>query len=184
MRYIYHLLLVFKFHLRDFQSVAIKVLDSCYAVSESKTEQLLTSELTQFPGHTCLSLASAYKQEEFIAHSSVQQLLNDVWTGAIKTREVPAHVILAAILFPPLIGRFDFRDMSEIKKMASTEVNENEEDFEIDEEKSVTNPEKYVIFSICCSGVCNINDDNFKTAFASRVPTPMRSYCECICTVF
>jgi len=127
---------------QDFQSVAIKVLDSCYAVSESKTEQLLTSELTQFPGHTCLSLASASKQEEFIAHSSVQQLLNDVWTGAIKSREVPAHVILAAILFPPLIGRFDFRDMSEIKKMASTEVNENEDDFEIDEEKIAANPEK------------------------------------------
>ena len=38
---------------------------------------MITRELTQFPGHTCLSLAKCYGQEEFFAHNSVQELMSE-----------------------------------------------------------------------------------------------------------
>ena len=95
---------------------------------------MITRELTQFPGHTCLSLANCSGQEEFFAHSSVQQLLSDVWTGALKSREVSLFSLLLAIICPPLICRFKFRNKAELKHMAQVE-----DDFDDEEEEEKAN---------------------------------------------
>lgn len=91
---------------------------------------MITRELTQFPGHTCLSLANCSGQEEFVAHSSVQQLLNDAWTGVLKSREVSTFSLLLAIICPPLIGRFKFRNKTELKHMVHVEDDFDEEEDE------------------------------------------------------
>lgn len=91
---------------------------------------MITRELTQFPGHTCLSLANCSSQEEFVAHSSVQQLLNDVWTGALKIREVSTFSLLLAMLPPPLIWQFKFRNTKELKKMVHVEDEFDDDDEE------------------------------------------------------
>ena len=91
---------------------------------------MITRELTQFPGHTCLSLANYSGQEEFVAHSSVQQLLNDAWTGVLKSREVSTFSLLLAIIFPPLICRFKFRNKTELKHMVHVK-----DDFDGEEEE-------------------------------------------------
>lgn len=91
---------------------------------------MITRELTQFPGHTCLSLANCSSQEEFVAHSSVQQLLNNVWTGALKTREVSTFSLLFAMFFPPLIWQFKFRNTKELKKMVHVEDEFDDDDEE------------------------------------------------------
>ena len=77
---------------------------------------MITRDLSQFPNHTCLSLAKCSGQEEFISQSCVQQLLNDVWMGVIKTKDLPIFSLLPAVLFPPLIFRLDFRNKSELQK--------------------------------------------------------------------
>ena len=91
---------------------------------------MITRELTQFPGHTCLSLANCSSQEEFVAHSSVQQLLQDVWTGALKTREVSIFSLLLAMFCPPLIWQFKYRNTKELKKMVHVE-----DDFDVDDDE-------------------------------------------------
>ena len=110
--------------------MAIKVLNECYATNEKQTEAMITRELTQFPGHTCLSLANCSGQEEFVAHSSVQQLLNNAWTGVLKSREVSTFSLLLAIICPPLICRFKFRNKTELKHMVHVE-----DDFDGEEEE-------------------------------------------------
>lgn len=111
--------------------MAINTLNECYCAHEKQTEAIITRELTYFPGRTCLSLAHCSGQKEFVSHSSVQQLLNDVWTGAIKSREVSTRSLLLAIFLPPLICQFDFRNKSEIKRMIHVE-----DDIDDDEEEN------------------------------------------------
>ena len=110
--------------------MAIKILNECYSTKAKATEDMITRELTQFPRHTCLSLANCSSQEEFIAHSSVQQLLHDVWTGALKTREVSTFALLLAMFCPPLIWQFKFRNTKELKKMVHVE-----DDFDVDDDE-------------------------------------------------
>lgn len=117
--------------------MAIKILSECYSTNEKQTEAMITRELTQFSGHTCLSLANCSGQEEFVAHSSVQQLLNDVWTGALKTREVSTFSLLLAIFCPPLIYRFKFKNTTELKQMVHVEDEFDDEEEETKRKESI-----------------------------------------------
>ena len=101
---------------------------------------MITRELTQFHRHTCLSLANCSAHEEFVAHSSVQHLLSDVWTGTLKTREVSTSSLILAMFWPPLIWKFDFRNTEELKTMVHVGDDANakkEEDTELENKSSV-----------------------------------------------
>lgn len=76
--------LQFLFILREFKRLALGVLDQCFRTNEELTQQLLTYNLENWGGQTCLSLAVAIEYEEFLAHASCQALLTDIWTGAMK----------------------------------------------------------------------------------------------------
>ena len=117
--------------------MAIKILSECYSTNEKQTEAMITRELTQFSGHTCLSLANCSGQTEFVAHSSVQQLLNDVWTGALKTREVSTISLLLAIFCPPLIYQFKFKNTTELKQMVHVEDEFDDEEEETKRKESI-----------------------------------------------
>ena len=69
---------------REFKRLALGLLDKCFQENEELTQQLLTYHLENWGGQTCLSLAVAIEHEEFLAHSSCQALLTDIWTGAMK----------------------------------------------------------------------------------------------------
>ncbi len=75
----------FLFMLREFKRLALGLLDQCFRTNEELTQQLLTYNLENWGGQTCLSLAVAIEHEEFLAHVSCQTLLTDIWTGAMKT---------------------------------------------------------------------------------------------------
>ena len=124
--------------------MAIKILNECYSTNEKQTEAMITRELTQFFGHTCLSLANCSGQEEFVAHSSVQQLLNDVWTGALKIREVSTFSLLLAIFCPPLIYRFKFRNTTELKQMVYVEDEFDDEEEEAKRKESIVSETKEI----------------------------------------
>ena len=129
---------------RDFKGLAIKILNECYSTNEKQTEAMITRELTQFPGHTCLSLANCSGQEEFVAHSSVQQLLNDVWTGALKTREISTFTLILAIICPPLIYQFKFRNTTELKQMVHVEDDFDDEEEETNRKESIVGEMKEI----------------------------------------
>lgn len=69
---------------REFKRLALGLLDKCFQENEELTQMLLTYHLENWGGQTCLSLAVAIEHEEFLAHSSCQALLTDIWTGAMK----------------------------------------------------------------------------------------------------
>ena len=107
---------------------------------------MITRDLSQFPSHTCLSLAKCSGQEEFISQSCVQQLLNDVWMGVIKTKDLSIFSLLSVVMFPPLIFRLDFRNKLELKKAVHVEDKKEDADLSKEEgslsKKSVETPRK------------------------------------------
>ena len=115
------------------------MLDECFKSDETRTEKLITTELNIFNKQTCLKLAVASGHREFVAHSSVQILLNDVWTGAMKQRDITTRQIMLALFCPPYIcKKFDFRTESELKEMARVEDSDdlNLNIFAYDDDKS------------------------------------------------
>ena len=108
--------------------MAINILNEGYSTNEKNTEAMITRDLGQFPGHTCLSLAKCSGQEEFISQSCVQQLLNDVWMGVIKTKDLSIFSLLSVAIFPPLICQLDFRNKSELKKAVHVDVDSSKEE--------------------------------------------------------
>ena len=72
---------------REFQTLALELLEHCYKIDDDYTQQLLTYELKNFSDQTCLSLSVAANHRKFIAHTCCQILLNDMWMGGLRMRK-------------------------------------------------------------------------------------------------
>ncbi|KAM6960611.1 transient receptor potential cation channel subfamily M member 1-like [Aplochiton taeniatus] len=95
---------------RDFGQLAYELLDQSYKHDEQVAMKLLTYELVNWSNSTCLKLAVAAKQRDFIAHTCSQMLLTDMWMGCLRMMgKNPGFKVILGIIFPPLILLFDFR---------------------------------------------------------------------------
>jgi hypothetical protein len=65
---------------------ALGLLDFCYQQDHDQAQQLLTCELQNWSGETCLNLAVAANHKALLAHPCSQAILGDLWMGGICTR--------------------------------------------------------------------------------------------------
>lgn len=65
----------------------MELLDFCYRQDDDQTQQLLTSELKNWSGQTCLSLAVTANHRALLAHPCSQIILADLWMGGLRTRK-------------------------------------------------------------------------------------------------
>lgn len=70
-----------------FLITAHELLDYCYRQDDDQTQQLLTSELQNWSGQTCLSLAVTANHRPLLAHPCSQIILADLWMGGLRTRK-------------------------------------------------------------------------------------------------
>ena len=66
---------------REFQRLAVQLLDVCFLTDEPRASKLLTYELENWGKTTNLSLAVSSGHIQFVAHSCNQELLTDIWSG-------------------------------------------------------------------------------------------------------
>lgn len=71
----------------SFFYTALELLDYCYRQDDDQTQQLLTSELQNWSGQTCLSLAVTANHRPLLAHPCSQIILADLWMGGLRTRK-------------------------------------------------------------------------------------------------
>ena len=71
---------------REFQTIAVQLLDQCFITEETTSSQLLTYELKNWGKTTNLSLAVSSGHTLFVAHSCSQELLTDIWGGVMTFR--------------------------------------------------------------------------------------------------
>uniref|UniRef100_A0A3Q1G5C2 Transient receptor potential cation channel, subfamily M, member 1b n=1 Tax=Acanthochromis polyacanthus TaxID=80966 RepID=A0A3Q1G5C2_9TELE len=109
---------------KEFGQLAYELLDQSYKHDEQVAMKLLTYELVNWSNSTCLKLAVAAKQRDFIAHTCSQMLLTDMWMGCLRIGKNPGLKVILGIIFPLLILLLDFR----IGDDASYHVPEGKED--------------------------------------------------------
>ncbi|KAF3688807.1 Transient receptor potential cation channel subfamily M member 1 Melastatin-1 [Channa argus] len=94
---------------KEFGQLAYELLDQSYKHDEQVAMKLLTYELVNWSNSTCLKLAVAAKQRDFIAHTCSQMLLTDMWMGCLRIGKSPGLKVILGIIVPPLILLLDFR---------------------------------------------------------------------------
>ncbi|XP_053614211.1 transient receptor potential cation channel trpm isoform X18 [Plodia interpunctella] len=72
---------------KEFENKALELLDYCYRQDDDQAQQLLTCELQNWSGQTCLSLAVAANHRALLAHPCSQIILADLWMGGLRTRK-------------------------------------------------------------------------------------------------
>ncbi|KAM8860937.1 transient receptor potential cation channel subfamily M member 1b isoform 2-T2 [Synchiropus picturatus] len=120
---------------KEFGQLAYELLDQSYKHDEQVAMKLLTYELVNWSNSTCLKLAVAAKQRDFIAHTCSQMLLTDMWMGSLRIGKNPGLKVILGIIFPPLILLLDFRVGDDANYNAS-EAKEEGKDKEDDNKSS------------------------------------------------
>ena len=72
---------------REFAALAVELLEACYKTDDDLTQQLLTYKLQTWGDQTCLSLAVTASHRDFLANTSCQILLTDMWMGGLRMRK-------------------------------------------------------------------------------------------------
>ncbi|KAG8229410.1 hypothetical protein J437_LFUL000931, partial [Ladona fulva] len=108
---------------KEFENIfkTLELLDFCYRQDDDQTQQLLTCELQNWSGQTCLSLAVAGNHRALLAHPCSQIILADLWMGGLRTRKNTNLKVVLGLLFPPYITRLDFKSKEELQLMPQTE---------------------------------------------------------------
>ncbi|XP_047469379.1 transient receptor potential cation channel trpm-like isoform X1 [Penaeus chinensis] len=113
---------------KEFEALALHVLDYCYQQDDDRAQQLLTYELRNWSKQTCLSLAVAVNHRALLSHPCCQILLADLWLGGLRTRKNTNVKVMLSLLCPPLILVLGFRSREELKTMPQTREEHQEED--------------------------------------------------------
>jgi len=82
--------------------LAVDLLEVCYKTDDDITQQLLTYKLQNWSDQTCLSLAVSACHRDFLAHTSCQILLTDMWMGGLRMRRYTSLKVVDNKLWPPL----------------------------------------------------------------------------------
>ena len=75
-----------KIYFRKFHVLVVRMLNEFYNDDKELTRELITQDGTK-KGISNLEIAAAVGNEEFIAHSSCQNLLSTKWGGDLKLEE-------------------------------------------------------------------------------------------------
>ena len=74
---------IYLFH-REYEELAIGVLNECYNDDPERTSVVLVREQEEWGNVTNLATAKHAENRNFIAHSGVQNLLTEIWNGKLS----------------------------------------------------------------------------------------------------
>ncbi|XP_011879176.1 PREDICTED: transient receptor potential cation channel trpm isoform X4 [Vollenhovia emeryi] len=106
---------------KEFENIALELLDYCYRQDDDQTQQLLTSELQNWSGQTCLSLAVTANHRPLLAHPCSQIILADLWMGGLRTRKNTNLKVVLGLFCPLYITRLEFKTREELQLMPQTQ---------------------------------------------------------------
>ncbi|XP_018398032.1 PREDICTED: transient receptor potential cation channel trpm [Cyphomyrmex costatus] len=106
---------------KEFENIALELLDYCYRQDDDQTQQLLTSELQNWSGQTCLSLAVTANHRPLLAHPCSQIILADLWMGGLRTRKNTNIKVIMGLFCPLYITRLEFKSREELQLMPQTQ---------------------------------------------------------------
>ncbi|XP_068620258.1 transient receptor potential cation channel trpm [Battus philenor] len=124
---------------KEFETKALELLDYCYRQDDDQAQQLLTCELQNWSGQTCLSLAVAANHRALLAHPCSQIILADLWMGGLRTRKNTNLKVILSLLCPLYILQLEFKSKEELQLMPQTEE-EHMENESMEDDTSTKGP--------------------------------------------
>ncbi|XP_026320800.1 transient receptor potential cation channel trpm [Hyposmocoma kahamanoa] len=124
---------------KEFETKALELLDYCYRQDDDQAQQLLTCELQNWSGQTCLSLAVAANHRALLAHPCSQIILADLWMGGLRTRKNTNLKVILSLLCPLYILQLEFKSKEELQLMPQTEE-EHLENESMEDDRSTKDP--------------------------------------------
>ncbi|XP_047535918.1 transient receptor potential cation channel trpm isoform X6 [Vanessa atalanta] len=124
---------------KEFETKALELLDYCYRQDDDQAQQLLTCELQNWSGQTCLSLAVAANHRALLAHPCSQIILADLWMGGLRTRKNTNLKVILSLLCPLYILQLEFKSKEELQLMPQTEE-EHLENESMEDDRSTRDP--------------------------------------------
>ncbi|XP_069361506.1 transient receptor potential cation channel trpm isoform X8 [Maniola hyperantus] len=124
---------------KEFETKALELLDYCYRQDDDQAQQLLTCELQNWSGQTCLSLAVAANHRALLAHPCSQIILADLWMGGLRTRKNTNLKVILCLLCPLYILQLEFKSKEELQLMPQTEE-EHFENESMEDDRSTKDP--------------------------------------------
>ncbi|XP_028167963.1 transient receptor potential cation channel trpm-like isoform X7 [Ostrinia furnacalis] len=124
---------------KEFENKALELLDYCYRQDDDQAQQLLTCELQNWSGQTCLSLAVAANHRALLAHPCSQIILADLWMGGLRTRKNTNLKVILSLLCPLYILQLEFKSKEELQLMPQTEE-EHLENESMEDDRSTKDP--------------------------------------------
>ncbi|XP_073954021.1 transient receptor potential cation channel, subfamily M isoform X7 [Choristoneura fumiferana] len=124
---------------KEFETKALELLDYCYRQDDDQAQQLLTCELQNWSGQTCLSLAVAANHRALLAHPCSQIILADLWMGGLRTRKNTSLKVILSLLCPLYILYLEFKSKEELQLMPQTEE-EHLENESMEDDRSTKDP--------------------------------------------
>ncbi|XP_053614210.1 transient receptor potential cation channel trpm isoform X17 [Plodia interpunctella] len=124
---------------KEFENKALELLDYCYRQDDDQAQQLLTCELQNWSGQTCLSLAVAANHRALLAHPCSQIILADLWMGGLRTRKNTNLKVILCLLCPLYLLQLEFKSKEELQLMPQTEE-EHLENESLEDDRSTKDP--------------------------------------------
>ncbi|PAA63304.1 hypothetical protein BOX15_Mlig011433g2 [Macrostomum lignano] len=115
-----------------YEAEALSMLEHCYKFDPRLTRKLVTYQLAEFGGHTCMSLAYTSRSMLFLNHACPQIILNDLWYGGVReTDDLTGLRVFALCLVllacPPLFFTLllftnfvEFKSLQELRDQPQT----------------------------------------------------------------
>ncbi|XP_023715703.1 transient receptor potential cation channel trpm isoform X3 [Cryptotermes secundus] len=106
---------------KEFENIALELLDYCYKQRVDQAKQLLTCELQNWSKETCLNLAVAANHLALLAHPCSQMVLADLWRGGLCTRKSNNLKVIFGLLCPFYIPKLEFKLEEELQLLPQAE---------------------------------------------------------------
>jgi transient receptor potential cation channel subfamily M protein 3 len=106
---------------KEFENIALDLLDVCYKQCVDRTKQLLTCELQNWSKQTCMNLAATANHMTLLGHPCSQMVLADIWKGGLRTRKNNNFKVILGLICPFYIPKLEYVFKEELHLIPQTE---------------------------------------------------------------
>ncbi|VUZ53259.1 unnamed protein product, partial [Hymenolepis diminuta] len=102
-----------KFQAREFELLAVSILDVCYFNNKENTMDLLVMERGSYGTLSCMMIASEGNCQEFMQHRACQEYLDRVWAHTLQIKSFSLRFFFSLVIgaicppFVPFVAEYD-----------------------------------------------------------------------------
>nr|CAH8850050.1 unnamed protein product [Trichobilharzia regenti] len=118
---------LYESYIREFETIAVRLLERCYETDEKLTSVLLERDTHLWGNFNCIHLAAQSIRRKFISSTACQDSLYYAWHQGIR---VNLLILLCTLICPPLLFSDRLLEWENTSSLVYTDTSSNNEDFD------------------------------------------------------